>query len=112
MDVICFQPGGNTVAFTADTTAPSPVHVTISGTWAPPNMQYRVLTVGSGVVHLGIGTSAAAATANASVVTSSGAAIPLQPGTDEILSFPPNAYFTGITASGTVIVYITPGTGL
>jgi hypothetical protein len=64
------------------------------------------------VAHLGVGVDAATATANATVVTSSGAAIPLQPGTDEVLSFCPNAYFTGITASGTVTVYITPGTGL
>jgi hypothetical protein len=32
-------------------------------------------------------------------------------GTDEILSFTPNAYFTGITSSSSAIVYITPGSG-
>jgi len=33
-------------------------------------------------------------------------------GTDEILSFVPNAYFTGITGSSTAAVYITPGDGM
>jgi hypothetical protein len=32
-------------------------------------------------------------------------------GTDEILTFNPNAYFTGITAASTSVVYITPGDG-
>jgi hypothetical protein len=34
------------------------------------------------------------------------------PGTDEILTFLPNAYFTGITSSGSTSVYITPGDGV
>jgi len=36
----------------------------------------------------------------------------LLPGTDEILSFVPNAYFTGVTSSGTASIYVTPGDGL
>jgi hypothetical protein len=32
--------------------------------------------------------------------------------TDEILTFVPNAFFTGITSSGNAVVYITPGDGL
>jgi hypothetical protein len=38
--------------------------------------------------------------------------MPLLPGTDEILTFLPNAYFTGITSAGTTAVYITPGDGV
>jgi hypothetical protein len=34
------------------------------------------------------------------------------PNTDEILTFPPNAYFTAITSSGTAVLYIVPGDGL
>jgi len=34
------------------------------------------------------------------------------PGTDEILTFVPNAYFTGITLTGTAQIYITPGDGV
>ena len=51
------------------------------------------------------------ATANAVVVSSTQAAIPLLAGTDEIITFPPNAWFTGITSTGTANVYITPGDG-
>jgi len=46
------------------------------------------------------------------VVSSSQQALPLLPGTDEILSFVPNAYFTGITSTGTAAVYVTPGDGM
>jgi hypothetical protein len=52
------------------------------------------------------------ATTDAAIVTSSGPAIPLLAGTDEILTFVPSAYFTGITSSGNAVVYITPGDGL
>jgi hypothetical protein len=34
------------------------------------------------------------------------------PGTDEVLSFVPNAYFTGITATSNATVYVTPGDGM
>jgi hypothetical protein len=73
--------------------------------------QYRILNAGSVTVFLGVGNTAAGATANATVITSNGAAIPLLAGTDEILSFLPNAYFTGITGSSSAVVYITPGSG-
>jgi hypothetical protein len=36
----------------------------------------------------------------------------LLPGTDEILTFLPNAYVTGNTVSGIAVVYVTPGDGL
>jgi hypothetical protein len=73
--------------------------------------QYRILNAGTVTVFLGIGNTAAGATANATVVTNNAAAIPLLAGTDEILSFLPNAYFTGITGSSSAVVYITPGSG-
>jgi hypothetical protein len=73
--------------------------------------QYRILNAGTVTVFLGVGNTAAGATANATVVTNNAAAIPLLAGTDEILSFLPNAYFTGITGSSSAIVYITPGSG-
>ena len=104
-----FCPSGNTVTFTAViTTPPTPVQAlstTLGGN------QYRILNSGSVTVFLGLGRDAAGATANAAVVTSSGASIPLLPGTDEILTFLPNAYFTGITGSSSAVVYITPGDG-
>jgi len=63
-------------------------------------------------VFLGYGQDAANATTNANVVTTTGPSFPLLPSTDEILTFVPNAYFTGITASGNATIYITPGDGL
>ena len=51
-------------------------------------------------------------TANAVVVSSSQISIPIIAGTVEVLTFNPNAYFTGITSSGTAVVYVTPGDGL
>lgn len=109
MGTNAFQKTGNTVAFIAATTAPTPVQAvstTLGGN------QYRIINSGSVTVFLGYGSTAALATAAATVVTTSGEAIPLLPGTDEILTFVPNAYFTGITASSTATVYVTPGDGL
>ena len=63
-------------------------------------------------VFLGYGANSAAANTAASVVSTSGEALPLLPGTDEILTFVPNAYFTGITSANTAAIYITPGDGL
>ena len=104
-----FTPSGNTVTFTAViTTPPTPVQAvstTLGGN------QYRILNAGTVTVFLGVGRDAAGATANASVVTSTATAIPLLPGTDEILTFVPYSYFTGITSSSSAIVYITPGDG-
>ena len=52
---------------------------------------------------------AATAAANAGNVATS---LPLLAGTDEILSFVPNAYFTGKAAGGSSVIYVTPGDGL
>ena len=109
MGTNAFQKTGNTVAFLAATTAPTPVQAvstTLGGN------QYRIINSGTVTVFMGYGANAAAASAAATVVTTSGEAIPLLPGTDEILTFVPNAYFTGITISGTANVYVTPGDGL
>jgi hypothetical protein len=103
-----FTPSGNTVTFTAATSAPSTVQAvstTLGGN------QYRVLNAGSVTVFLGIGQTSAQAAASATVVTTTANCIPLLAGTDEILSFSPNAWFTGITGSSTAVVYITPGDG-
>jgi hypothetical protein len=103
-----FRKTGNTVVFLAASTAPTPVQAvstTLGGN------QYRIINSGLVTVFLGYGANASAATSSATVVTTSGPAIPLLPGTDEILTFVPNAYFTGITVSGTANVYVTPGDG-
>jgi hypothetical protein len=103
-----FTPTGNTVVFTAAATAPTPVQAvstTLGGN------QYRVLNAGSVTVFMGIGTTAATANSAAVAVTTTAESIPLLAGTDEILTFTPNAYFTGVTSSSSAVVYITPGDG-
>ena len=109
MGTQAFTKLGNTVAFTANVAAPTPVQAvstTLGGN------QYRIINAGSVTVFLGYGATASDASNNTTVVTTTGASIPLLPGTDEILTFVPNAYFTGITASGSAQVYITAGDGL
>lgn len=109
MGLNAFQRMGNTVTFTADTVAPAPVQAT-SGT--NNGNQYRVINTGSVTVFLGYGMTSDQANTNAVVVTSSQPAFPILPNTDEILTFVPNAYFTGITSGGSATIYITPGDGL
>ena len=103
-----FTPTGNTVTFTAATSAPTPIQC-VSSTLG--GNQYRLLNAGSVTVFLGVGTTAAQASASATVVTTTANCIPLLAGTDEIITFTPNAYFTGITSSSTAVVYITCGDG-
>jgi len=109
MGINAFQKTGNTITFTAATTAPSPVQA-VSSTLG--GNQYRIINTGTVTVFLGYGTASPDATNNATIVTTTGPAFPLLPNTDEILTFVPNAYFTGITASGTAQIYITVGDGL
>jgi hypothetical protein len=108
MGINAFTKTGNTVTFTAAVTAPTPVQVT--NTTIGGN-QYRIINAGTTVVFLGYGVDAANATAASANVTSSGAAFPLLAGTDEILTFVPNAYFTG-TSTANATIYITPGDGV
>ena len=103
-----FCPSGNTVTFTATTSAPTPVQA-VSSTLG--GNQYRVINSGNVLVFLGIGVTASQASNSAAAITSTGNAIPILAGTDEILTFTPNAYFTGVSASSTAVVYITPGDG-
>ena len=108
MGINAFTKTGNTVTFTANTSAPTPVQVT--NTTIGGN-QYRIINSGTTVVFLGYGTTASDATNAAATITTTGTAFPLLPSTDEILTFVPNAYFTGVSTS-TAVVYITPGDGV
>ena len=104
-----FAPCGNTVVISATTTASAPVQVpssTLGGN------QYRIINAGSVTVFLGYGIASSDAANNSPVVTTTGPAYPLLAGTDEILTFVPNAYFTGTTSTGTANIYITPGDGM
>lgn len=109
MGIQAFTPMGNTVTFTAATSAPVAVQAssrTLGGN------QYRIINSGAVVVFLGWGLTAEDAQNNAVVITTTNFTMPLLPNTDEILTFEPNAYFTGITSTGTASVYITPGDGM
>jgi hypothetical protein len=109
MGINAFTKTGNTVVFAASTSAPTPVQC-VSSTLG--GNQYRIINSGTVTVFLGFGNSASNATASALVVSTTAPSFPLLPGTDEILTFVPNAYFTGITSSGSANVYITPGDGM
>lgn len=109
MGINAFTKTGNTVVFTAASSAPTAVQCSSS---TLGGNQYRIINAGTVTVFLGYGTSASDASNNAVVVSSSEASFPLLAGTDEILTFVPNSYFTGVTSSGTATVYVTPGDGL
>jgi hypothetical protein len=109
MSTQAFTRTGNTVVFTANVAAPTAVQcvsTTLGGN------QYRVINAGSVVVFLGYGVTASDAANTAAVITNTGTSYPLLAGTDEILTFVPNAYFTGVTSSGTATIYVTPGDGM
>ena len=109
MSTNAFTRTGNTVVFLAAASAPTPVQC-VSSTLG--GNQYRIINAGSVTVFLGYGVVSSDASNNATVVTTTGPAYPLLAGTDEILTFVPNAYFTGITATANASVYITPGDGM
>lgn len=109
MGINAFTKMGNTVAFTAATTAPTAVQAVSTSLGGN---QYRIINAGTVTVFLGYGVDAATANAAAAVVSTTGQAFPLLPSTDEILTFVPNAYFTGVTSTSNATVYITPGDGL
>jgi uncharacterized protein with beta-barrel porin domain len=100
-----FTPLGNTVTISTTTSASSPTQVPSVTLGAN---QYRVINAGGNVAFLAIAQTSAQATINAGNVATM---LPLLPGTDEILSFLPNAYFSANTSSGSGTIYITPGDG-
>ena len=108
MGINAFCKTGNTITFTAGVVAPTPVQC--SSTTLGGN-QYRIINAGSTLVFLGYGNDAATANTYSSNVTTTGYAFPLLAGTDEILTFAPNAYFTG-TSTANATIYITPGDGV
>jgi hypothetical protein len=103
-----FTVTGNTIVITATTPAPAAVQarsLTLGGN------QYRILNTGTVTAFLGFGATATIAATGANTPTGTVVnCLPLLPGTDEILTFIPNAYFSANATSSTVI-YITPGDG-
>lgn len=109
MSTNAFTPTGNTFVFTANVAAPTAVQVTPNA----PGNQYRVVNGGNVAVFMGYGANATIAQNNSVIPgANSSPALILLPGTVEVFSLPPSAFFSGITASGTANVYIVTGDGL
>ena len=106
---LAFSPLGTTVSFTAASTVPTSAQAK-SATGKQNSFQYRIVNAGTELVLLGVGVDDTAAKAAAASIAAG--AIPLVPGAVEVLGFPAGSYFTGKTASGTSVVYVTPGEGL
>lgn len=106
---LAFSPLGTTVSFTAASVVPTSAQAK-SATGKQNSFQYRVVNSGTELVLLGVGVDDTAAKAAAASIAAG--AIPLVPGAVEVLGFPAGSYFTGKTASGTSVVYVTPGEGL
>lgn len=107
-----FVPQGNTVCLNAAVAAPIALQAPGGAIFTGQN--YEIINAGTVGVVLGYGQTAAIAAANAAQIAAgtSGPGLYLIPATDKIFQFPPGSYFTGTTASGTSLLYITPGDGI
>jgi len=107
---LAFSPLGITVSFTAANSVPTSAQAKSSAPTTRPAYQYRIVNTGPELVLLGVGVTDAAAIAAAASIAAG--AIPMVPGAIEVLGFPAGSFFTGKTASGTSVMYVTPGEGL
>jgi hypothetical protein len=107
-----FQPLGPSHLIVANVAAPTPVQINVGETTTGVG-QYRVINSSINKVFLGVGATAAQATANsvAPTVGSPTKTIVLVPGAVEVLRFVNNAFVTG-TAAAASDVFIVPGQGI
>jgi len=111
---IAFAPLGNTVVIPAAAVASTGVQALVDARFdAQATGQYRIINSSSNTVFLGIGPTAAIATANAvaPVAGTPSAAIVLVPGAVEVLRFGRESFFSGL-ASAASTVYIVQGEGM
>jgi hypothetical protein len=111
---IAFAPLGNTVVVPAAAVAPTGVQALVGARFdAQATGQYRIINSSDNIVFLGVGPTAAIATANAvaPVAGTPSAAIVLVPGAVEVLRFARESFFSGL-ASAASTVYIVPGEGI
>jgi hypothetical protein len=111
---IAFAPLGNTVLIPAAASASTGVQALVDARFDGQGTgQYRLVNSSTNIVFLGIGPTAAIATANAvaPVAGTPSAAIVLLPGAVEILRFGRESFFSGL-ASAASSVYIVQGQGL
>lgn len=106
---------GKTQGFTAAASAPTPVQVGNDASVSPQN--YVVYNSGAVDIALFFGVTAAAATANATGYPTVGGGsngvlgIVIPSKAIYSISAPPSAFFTGISASSTAVVWVAPGEG-
>lgn len=110
---IAFAPLGKTVVVAADAVAPDGVLVPVN----PPSLetgQIRIVNSSANIVHLGVGSTAASAKANAAAAAAGvpAAGIPLVAGAVEVMRFAPGLFYSGICAAGASTLFLTPGEGL
>jgi len=111
---IAFSPMGETVVVPAAAVAPAGVQAVVAAKFnAQGTGQYRIINSSNLTVFLGVGQTAAAATANAvaPIEGDPSPAIVLAPGAIEVLRFGREAYFSGL-ASSAATVYIVQGEGM
>jgi len=111
---IAFAPLGETVVVAATTTAPTGVQALVTNrNDALSTGQYRIVNSSANFVFLGVGSTAAIATANAVAPTAGSptAAIVLVPNTAVILRFARESFFSGLASSAST-VYIVQGEGI
>ncbi len=111
---VAFAPMGKTVVVPAAAIAPAGVQALVSDhITAQATGQYRIINSSALTVYLGVGSTAAIATANA-VAPISGTpsnAIVLVAGAVEVIRFAPEVFFSGL-ATGAATVFIVQGQGL
>lgn len=111
---IAFAPLGNTVVIPAAAVASTGVQALVDARFdAQSTGQYRIINSSANTVFLGVGPTAAIATANAvaPVAGTPSAAIVLVPGAVEVLRFGRESFFSGL-ASAASTVYIVQGEGM
>jgi hypothetical protein len=111
---IAFAPLGETVVVAAAAVAPTGVQALVNSRFdAQSTGQYRIINSSANIVFMGVGSTAAIATANAvaPVAGTPSAAIVLVPGAVEVLRFGRDSFFSGL-ASAASTVYIVQGEGM
>jgi hypothetical protein len=111
---IAFAPLGQTVVIPAAASASTGVQALVDARFDGQGTgQYRIINSSTNTVFLGVGPTAAIATANAvaPVAGTPSAAIVLVPGAVEVLRFARESFFSGL-ASAASTVYIVPGEGI
>jgi hypothetical protein len=111
---IAFAPLGQTVAIPAASSASTGVQALVDSRFDGQGTgQYRIVNLSANTVFLGVGSTAAIATANAVAPTAGSptAAIVLAPGAVEVLRFQRESFFSGLAASAST-VYIVQGEGI